>query len=572
MKAKKKHDRANQRSWLLSALERQITLDSERPLLRHYEGGEAVETLSRAAVFERASALAGHLRSEGVTRGAHVIFDVDTGMSNAVICGWLACQILGAVAQFWPSDMRYRFQKEAAAQADDACEDRLAVVFIGHVARVEKWRANDAGLSMRRHLICLAEDETCEDADVVKFSNAIAHAPEAEAIKHALVSSEDEAAFVCTQGTHQNARLVPLAYAHIESQAEDLTSSFELSPECSVFIDLATAHTVCLVLFAACLYSGAMLVSREAGVPVPEILEAESPTHLFLLPTEMAILAEVCDPARASAWRRFCLRMGKMRSTRRLDGWGGRLVRMACVDPIETEVLHGARMVVSYGNHFDSKTAELFGILGTRVFNAYTVSEFGIVHVHEQFKKGGYLRSVEARVQSGMLSVRSRRLGMPWLPMDDLVFEDELRGLYAHRPLRVRLQDGTEVDTSPMREILRRASVIDEVFIFGENRPWLSALVYVNAGKLFEWARAQKIDIEKFSELTQDPRVYQYVLGIVNACNLKRAARESIHKMAILPKTLQEDPRILSICGLTRPDDVERRYSAMIESFYRENF
>ena len=41
MKAKKKHDRANQRSWLLSALERQITLDSERPLLRHYEGGEA---------------------------------------------------------------------------------------------------------------------------------------------------------------------------------------------------------------------------------------------------------------------------------------------------------------------------------------------------------------------------------------------------------------------------------------------------------------------------------------------------------------------------------------------------
>ncbi|MBQ9242141.1 MAG: AMP-binding protein [Proteobacteria bacterium] len=569
MKAKKKHDRANQRSFLLSALERQITLDGGRQLLRHYGQSGSVEALTFAEVFARVRGLAGYLCAHGVERGAHVIFDVDTGLSNAVLCGWLACQMIGAVAQLWPSDMRYRFQKEAASQGDEACGGSPAVVFIGHIDRVPKWRENDTGAAARRLLICLSGTEGCMDADVVSYAQAVA-SPGVE--KCALVAAEEEAALVCTQGTHQRARLVPLAYAHLEAQVDDLRGNFELSSECSVFVDLATVHTVCLELFAACIYSGAVFVSRDADVLVSEILESERPTHVFLLPSEMAILAESCLPENASAWRRFCLRMGKVRAARRLGGWGGNLLRVACVRPIEAEILHGARMVISYGNHFDAKAAELFGILGTRVFNAYTVSEFGFVHLKEQFKAGGYLRSVEACVRGGMLAVRSRRVGMPWLSMDDLVFEDELRGIYAHRPLRVTLSDGAEVDTSPMREILRRDPIIDEVFIFGEGRPWLSALIYLNAARLFEWASAQKIDADKFSALTQDPRVYQHILGIVSACNLKRAARESVQKMAILPKTLQEDPRILSICGLTRPDDVERRYAAMIESFYRENF
>ena len=571
MKAKKKHDRANLRSWMLSALERQITLDGEKPLLVHYGHAGAVETLSRAEVLNRSCALAGYLRSHGVVRGAHVIFDVDAGLKNAVFCGWLACQMLGAVAQFWPSDMRYRFQKEAAAQADDACDDRLAVVFVGGMDRVPKWRANDAGLSGSRVLICLSDMEGGVDPDVVSFAQAVAEPADADA-HSVLVASEDEAALVCTQGTHQNARLVPLAYAHLEAQAKDLKSCFELSPDCTACIDLATVHTVSLVLFAGCIHSGAALVSREAGVDMSEILACVSPTHLFVLPSEMMRLGVSGRPEKASAWRRFCLRMGKLSAARRLPGWGMRLVRAACVAPIEAEILHGTRMVVSYGNHFEAKAAELLGMLGARVFNAYTVSEFGFVHIHEQFKKGGYMRSIESRVRGGVLSVRARLPGMPWLGMDDLVFEDALRGLYVHRPLEVTLSDGTVVDTSPMREILRREPMIDEVFIFGEGRPWLSALVYLNDRVLSEWACAQKIDAGSFSDLTLDPRVYQHILGIVTSCNMRRAARESIHKVAILPKTLREDPRILSICGLTRPDDVGRRYSAVIESFYQENF
>ena len=122
-----------------------------------------------------------------------------------------------------------------------------------------------------------------------------------------------------------------------------------------------------------------------------------------------------------------------------------------------------------------------------------------------------------------------------------------------------------------MREILRREPLIDDIFIFGAGKPYMTGLVYLNEEALIHWAENMKIT-GAFQELAQDAQVYKHIRGIVDRCNLRRAPHESIQKIAILPCPIEREPRILTPCGLTRRVDVERRYAKMLDAFYRENF
>lgn len=559
MKTKKKPEPMMQKSWMMSTLERLSEQSPDHPLVIDCEVYSRVRTLSSC------KCVAGFLAAHGIERGMRVLFDIDLTFSWRVIVCWCACQCIGAVSFFWPPDMRFRHEVDEM-KASDALNGGPTMVLLGTRGRAEQWQKADRenGVSGR---ILVDLTGACGEMDgVLSWDAVIAGEPLAPR------ECPDEATMVYTQGSHEFERPVVLSLSHLRDASEDLQAAFQWHSESRLWADLIIANSVNLSLFAACLHSGAVWVCHEKDASL-EVMRDAGITHAFLLPSTLSgLIEQIRKPGGASAWtkkwRELSLGFCRLRAKRKTVFAGA--IRSGCMQPIQKACFPSLQAVISYGNHFEADTGEFFSYLEIPIYNAYTMGELGIVHLHAFMGKGGFLKCVDARIKSGILAVKSKR-SCRFVDTGDFVFEDERCGLCSKRSFVIRLDSGCEVDVSPMREILRREALIDEVFIFGEDKPYLTGLIYLNEKELYRFAAENKLEGE-FDVLARDALVYRHVRAIVDRCNLRRSSNESIQKIAILTCPLTRDPRILTPCGLTRRVDVERRYAKMLEGFYRENF
>ncbi len=572
---KKKKKAATQKSWIIAGLER-LQADPELPFFVEYGG----ETLTRKAFFDHVNRLAGALASNGIGRETRVIFDIDTHVYWQTFAVWCACQRVAAVACIWPPDMRFRHIEEEleAARAQNGFP---ASVVVRTLERLDTWLKSDRDKHIEGRRFLYISSHSADD-EAIDARNAQLPSPQiiafgkatGPAIAPALVNATIARLF--TQGSHLDARPIDLPYAHLQDQAEDLKAQFDLDSSSRVFVDLHTPHTVVLAIFAACVQSGAVFCCKTPETDVFACLHHDV-TLAFLLPTSLdTVRKKIQVPDKSSSagkkWRQLCIKAGRFNARHASHPqWTRSLLNSLCVSPLKNKTFCDLKAVISYGDHFNSKTAEFYTDLGIKVYNAYTTCEFGFVHIQQFMGKGGYLKSVEARIRNGILAVKSRRAAS-FSNMDDIVFEDDRCGLCTHRSFSITLSCGTSVDVSPMREIIARHDIIDEIFIFGQDRPFLTALIYLDSEALKSWAQSQKIPDAPFAELAQNPSVYKYVKSLVDECNIRRSTHENIQKIAVIPHTLAEDPRILTPTGLTRRTTVEHRYAPLLDAFYSNNY
>ena len=560
MKAKKKSEANMQKSWMMSALERLLNQSPDDPLV--VQSGH-VQT--RAQMMTAIKSIAGYLQTLGIKRGMRVIFDIDTSLSWRVLSSWCACQCIGAISFFWPMDMRFRHESEEMHLSDEI-NGMPSIVFLSTPKRAEQWKQTDQKNHVERRVLIDLTGACNELSDVTAWDELL----KAEAIAPKICP--DNATIVYTQGSHQFERSVYLSLLHLRDEAENLQNLFQLDRDSRLWADLDTPNTVNLMLFAACLQSGATLVCHDPSHSLNSIRD-EGITHAFLLPSTLSeLIHQIKDPEGYSGmsrkWRELSLKFGRLRAKKKTVFAGA--IQKACIQPLKNTYFPAIRAVISYGNHFEPDTGDFFSYLEIPIYNAYTMSELGFVHIHAFMGTGSFLKCMDARIKMGVLAVKSKREG-PFIDSEDLVFEDERCGLCSKRAYAITLENGKQVDVSPMREILRRDPLIDEIFVFGEGKPYLTGLIYLNEKALMNWANGMKQDAT-FAELAQDAQLYKHVRDIVDRCNMRRAPHESIQKIAILTCPLEREPRILTPCGLTRRVDVERRYAKILDAFYRENF
>lgn len=560
MKAKKKSEANMQKSWMMSALDRLSGQSPDHPLVVQ---GKQIQT--RAQMLAAVKSIAGFLQSLGIKRGMRVIFDIDTSLSWRVLASWCACQCIGAISFFWPVDMRFRHESEEMNISDEI-NGMPSLVLISTPKRAAQWKETDLKNHVEGRTLIDLTGACSEMSDVIAWDEVLNH----EAIAPQICP--DNATIVYTQGSHQFERSVYLSLLHLRNEAEDLQNLFQLDMHSRLWADLNTPNTVNLILFAACLQSGATLVCHDQSHSLDSIRD-ESVTHAFLLPGTLSKwMHQIKIPEGYSGisrkWRELSLKFSRLRAKQKTIFAGA--IQKACIQPIINTHFPALKAVISYGNHFDADVGNFFSYLDIPIYNAFTMSELGFVHIHAFMGTGGFLKCMDARIKMGILAVKSKREG-PFIDSEDLVFEDERCGLCSKRAYVITLQNGAQVDVSPMREILRRDPLIDEIFVFGEGKPYLTGLVYLNEQALTNWANGAK-QKGSFAELAKDAQLYKHIRDIVDRCNMRRAPHESIQKIAILTCPLDRDPRILTPCGLTRRVDVERRYAKILDAFYRENF
>lgn len=572
-------------------------------------GGSRVLSRTRQQCISIARRFAAYLASIGVEDGDEVVVDLPPFVD--VFSIWTAILYCGAIAVFLPID---RTRKDAVDALRRAYEkDKRAPVVVTTRGRVDECQASmgDENVVPIRAVVYvddsddLDNSDNSDDAEMARDRGAAACAQEEQGVSttsferaielcdpfsgNVHASAAIPIAIVYTQGTHANIRRVEIFNAIIDSQASEIVDGLKLTEDSSVFCDFPSIHTTTLATWAAAMLAGASFsivrptLGANRGIKngyerIAKAMEWFKPTHAFLRPHILgAFMRDIRTPnvgRLRDKWRFLSLNIGKFKSrnTNKVLSWSYPLLRTAFTRPIKEKFFPGVEAIISYGNHFASKDAEVLEFLDLRSFNAYTVAEYGVVHLHEFKAQGSFLKSIESKVKNGNLFVRHKKVNSAFVDMQDLAFEDDRCGLCTRPNAIVELATGRVVDTSPVRDALKRHAIIDDAFIFGAGKPFLTALVYLNPDELEILALRLKLPSSSFDVLAQTPAVYEYVLNLVQSCNQTRASYEAVQKMAIVPSRIDEDPQILTLSKTPRMMSIQKRYAHILQSFYDDNF
>lgn len=577
-------------------------------------GWSRVLSRTRQQCISIARRFAAYLASIGVEDGDEVVVDLPPFVD--VFSIWTAILYCGAIAVFLPID---RTRKDAVDALRRAYEkDKRAPVVVTTRGRVDECQTSmgDENVVPIRAVVYVDDLDDSDNSDnsddlddassaLNRCAEAVACAQEEQGVSttsferaielcdpfsgNVHASAAIPIAIVYTQGTHANIRRVEIFNAIIDSQASEIVDGLKLTEDSSVFCDFPSIHTTTLATWAAAMLAGASFsivrptLGANRGIKngyerIAKAMEWFKPTHAFLRPHILgAFMRDIRTPnvgRLRDKWRFLSLNIGKFKSrnTNKVLSWSYPLLRTAFTRPIKEKFFPGVEAIISYGNHFASKDAEVLEFLDLRSFNAYTVAEYGVVHLHEFKAQGSFLKSIESKVKNGNLFVRHKKVNSAFVDMQDLAFEDDRCGLCTRPNAIVELATGRVVDTSPVRDALKRHAIIDDAFIFGAGKPFLTALVYLNPDELEILALRLKLPSSSFDVLAQTPAVYEYVLNLVQSCNQTRASYEAVQKMAIVPSRIDEDPQILTLSKTPRMMSIQKRYAHILQSFYDDNF
>jgi long-chain acyl-CoA synthetase len=94
---------------------------------------------------------------------------------------------------------------------------------------------------------------------------------------------------------------------------------------------------------------------------------------------------------------------------------------------------------------------------------------------------------------------------------------------------------GKNVAPQNIENDLKTSKYVSQALVVGDRRPYVAALITLDAGELGRWASEQGLEGD-VAELTRHPRVRELVQGIVDDVNRERSRYEQVKRFAILPR------------------------------------
>lgn len=129
---------------------------------------------------------------------------------------------------------------------------------------------------------------------------------------------------------------------------------------------------------------------------------------------------------------------------------------------------------------------------------------------------------------------------------------------------------GKNVAPQPIENQLKASPFVEIAVLFGDRKPFVSALLVPNFEELERWAKLNGIVTASRKELIQRPEVQALYQGVVDAVNEKVARFEAVKKFTILPEPFTMDGGELTPTLKVKRRVVEKRYARLIEAMYSD--
>ncbi len=422
----------------------------------------------------------------------------------------------------------------------------------------------------------------------------------------ARLKTSDLATIIYTSGTTGRPRGCLLTHANIRTNTQQILNQAGkvLTEEDRTLLFLPLAHTLSKALFLVAVERGNTVAFATSAGKLTEELGMVRPTWFGMVPrvlekvfqaaqqkAEQAGHTKVFDMATETA-----VEFSRQRSAGRVSvlTWAKHAVFDRLVYRTLRAVMGGQlRFAVSGGGPLPERLNHFYHGIGVRVLEGYGMTETSpvlTINADDALRIGTVgqpLPGTSVRIaEDGEILVKgpqvfhgywhndeaTQRTFTPdgWLQTGDLGSLDEqgfLRITGRKKEILVTAA-GKNVAPGPLEDRLREHPLVSQAMVVGDGKPFVAALITIDAGAFAQWARKHGKAGQPIEALTEDPELRAEVGQAVEAANRSVSRAESIRKFAILPRDFTVESNELTPSLKVRRHIVSKTYADVIERLY----
>jgi long-chain acyl-CoA synthetase len=485
------------------------------------------------------------------------------------------------------------------------------VVFCGdadQAAKVALVRERCPGVE---HVIMLDAGADAED-DAITLAQLCEHgaevAPDAVADRLAAGDRDELATLVYTSGTTGPPKACMLSHANLLETARMYVEALEINESHSLYQFLPLAHVMARVAQAVVISAGARICfwGGDAKRIIDELAEFE-PTHFPAVPrvyekvhgTVAGRIEDGSAPQRTLF--RWALRLGRLARTRSRSGRSLNAVQALQYQLADRLVLAKVRNV--FGDKLQlalvgaasvaPELLEFFDACGVLVLEGYGLSEscsVGTLNTPQAVRFGTVGRPLPGTEVSiatdGEILLRGPHVfqgyyrdlaatedamtGDGWLRTGDLGTMDGggFVAITGRKKDLIITSNGKNITPVNIESELRETRYITEAVVFGDDRPYLVAMLTLDREETAKLAQRLGIAGDPAS-LAHDPRVRDEVQRDVSAVNQRLARIEQIKRFGILSHDLNQAGGELTPTMKVKRAFVYEKYGDLFADLYR---
>jgi long-chain acyl-CoA synthetase len=131
-----------------------------------------------------------------------------------------------------------------------------------------------------------------------------------------------------------------------------------------------------------------------------------------------------------------------------------------------------------------------------------------------------------------------------------------------------KLADGTPFAPQFIENKLKFSPFIREAVAFGDQRPFVAAMVSIDIGTVGKWAEQRSLPYTSYLDLARKPEVAGLIVEEVGKINATLPAASRVHRIVLLNKELEADDAEVTRTRKVRRGFVAEKYAPVIEALY----
>ncbi len=195
------------------------------------------------------------------------------------------------------------------------------------------------------------------------------------------------------------------------------------------------------------------------------------------------------------------------------------------------------------------------------------ISEDGEICCRGPQNIAGYYHNKEATAE---LLVKDEH-GIVWLHTGDVGHIDEDGYLFITDRKKdiIITAGGKNVAPQNIENLLKTSPYVSQAMVYGDKKPYLSALVTLDEDEIAKFARDRKILYQDLADLTTKSEVIDLLHHEISRLNRELPSYESIKKFHILEEDFDQDKDELTPTMKVRRKVVTKRYKDVLENLYQ---
>lgn len=134
----------------------------------------------------------------------------------------------------------------------------------------------------------------------------------------------------------------------------------------------------------------------------------------------------------------------------------------------------------------------------------------------------------------------------------------------------IKTAGGKFIAPQKIENLAKSFKVLSQVVVYGDQKPFASALLTLNQEYVIQYAQSHKIITSEYSELVKHPEIQKLVASAMADLNSQLARYETIKKYIVLPQEFTVEDGDLTPSLKVKRKVVSAKYKDQLEALYQE--